>query len=511
MKRAAGVVLAVSSLPSPYGIGTFGQAAYDFADFTAAAGLKLWQLLPLGPTSYGDSPYQSFSTFAGNPYYIDPELLIADGLLTKEEADSLPFGTDPRHVDYGQMYESRFRMLALAKSRGWQRDREKVARFEEENASWLPDYTLFMACKRHFGMRAWMEWPEEIRLRKEPAVRKYRALLRDDIELFTYIQYLFFRQWFALRDYVHKKGVRLIGDVPIYVAMDSADVWSSPQMFELDEENKPLAVAGVPPDYFSEDGQLWGNPLYRWDRMKADGFGWWIRRIEGAGRLYDIIRIDHFRGFDTYWSVPPEAKTARPGHWCFGPGMDLIGVLNSWFPQLEFIAEDLGTPMDSVEKLLADSGWPGMKVLEFAFDIEGQSRYVPHRHIENCVCYTSTHDNVPLMGWVKDQKPEEVEYIKRYLHILPGEPFCEGMLRSGMMSVAKYFIAPLQDYLGLDEEHTMNRPGTTSGNWQWRLLPGEASPELAAKIAAQTLLYGRREGKKVIEEEAEAEEQEEKA
>lgn len=500
MERAAGVVLAVSSLPSPYGIGTFGRAAFDFADFVAAAGLKLWQLLPLGPTSYGDSPYQSFSTFAGNPYYIDPEKLIEEKLLTKEEVESCYWGSDPRHVDYGALYESRFRILELAKKRGWERDREAVVRFENENHSWLPDYCLYMACKRHFGMAAWMEWPEDIRLRKSGAPEKYRKLLQDDIELFTYIQFLFFRQWFALREYVREKGVRLIGDVPIYVAMDSADVWANPQMFELDEENKPLAVAGVPPDYFSEDGQLWGNPLYRWDRMKADGFGWWIRRIEGAGRLYDIIRIDHFRGFDTYWSVPPEAKTARPGHWCFGPGMDLIGVLNSWFPQLEFIAEDLGTPMDSVEKLLADSGWPGMKVLEFAFDIEGQSRYVPHRHIENCVCYTSTHDNVPVMGWVKDQIPDEVEYIRRYLHIQPSEPFYEGMLRGGMMSVAKYFIAPMQDYLGLDEAHTMNRPGIMSGNWQWRLLPGEASPELARKIAAQTLLYGRRQGRRVIEE-----------
>ena len=493
--------MAVSSLPSPYGIGSFGQAAFDFADFAAAAGLKLWQLLPLGPTSYGDSPYQSFSTFAGNPYYIDLDKLIEDGLLTKAETEACYWGEDPRHVDYGAIYQSRFRILERARRRGWERDREAVARFERENASWLPDYCLFMACKRHFGMRAWMEWPEDIRLRKAPAVEEYRTLLKDDVELFMYIQYLFFRQWSALKEYVHRKGLRLIGDVPIYVAMDSADVWADPGSFELDEENKPLAVAGVPPDYFSEDGQLWGNPLYRWDRMKEDGFGWWIRRIEGAGKLYDIIRIDHFRGFDTYWSVPPEAKTARPGHWCYGPGMDLIGVLNSWFPQLEFIAEDLGTPMDSVEKLLADSGWPGMKVLEFAFDIQGQSRYVPYRHIENCVCYTSTHDNVPLMGWVKDQIPEEVEYIKRYLHILPGEPFYEGMLRGGMMSVAKYFIAPMQDYLGLDEKHTMNGPGTVSGNWQWRLLPGEASEALAKKIAAQTLLYGRRKGEKVIEEE----------
>ena len=512
MKRCSGIIMSVSSLPSPYGIGTFGRAAYDFADFLSSAGQSVWQILPLGPTGYGDSPYQSFSTYAGNPYFIDLDMLAEEGLLTQEEIAACDWGSNPRYVDYGKLYESRFLLLEKAKERGWEAARPQVDAFVRENIRWLPDYTLFMACKKHFGMRPWYEWPEDIRLRKSPGIlAEYRERLKDDIELYTYIQYLFFRQWEKLKAYIHEKNIRIIGDVPIYVAMDSADVWSEPWFFQLDEKNVPLAVAGVPPDYFCEDGQLWGNPLYRWDKMKEDGYGWWIRRIDGAGKLYDIIRIDHFRAFDTYWSVPRDSETARTGHWCPGPGMELINIFNNWFPQLEFIAEDLGTPMDSVEKLLADSGWPGMKVLEFAFDIEGQSRYVPHRHIENCVCYTSTHDNVPLMGWVKDQKPEEVEYIKRYLHILPGEPFCEGMLRGGMMSVAKYFIAPLQDYLGLDEEHTMNRPGTTSGNWQWRLLPGEASPELAAKIAAQTLLYGRREGKKVIEEEAEAEEQEEKA
>ncbi len=491
MERSCGIVMAVSSLPSPYGIGTFGRAAFHFADFLADAGVRYWQMLPLGPTSYGDSPYQSFSSYAGNPYFIDPDQLIEDGLLTRAEVEACEWGYNPRYVDYGKIYASRFRLLTLAKERGFERDREAVQAFERENSRWLPDYCLYMACKRYFDMSSWQEWPEDIRLRRPEAMERYRAERREDIELFTYIQFLFFKQWNRLRDYVHGKGLKIIGDVPIYVALDSADVWAEPHFFQLDEDNVPLAVAGVPPDYFSEDGQLWGNPLYRWDAMQADGFGWWIRRIDGAGKLYDVIRIDHFRGFDTYWSVPKEAETARPGHWRRGPGMNLIGVINGWFPELEFIAEDLGTPMPSVDKLLADSGWPGMKVLEFAFDPKEPSNYLPHNHKKNCVCYTATHDNSPLMAWWEDQPEAVKDYVRRYLDIRPGDPFNWAMLRAGMMSVSKLFMAQMQDYLGLGRYHTMNNPGTTEGNWQWRMLEGEDSPELAEKIHALALLYDR--------------------
>ena len=330
----------IFSLPSPYGIGTLGKAAYDFADFLAEAGQHYWQMLPLGPTSYGDSPYQSFSTFAGNPYFIDPDLLVEDGLLTKQEVKAYRWGSDPRHVDYGAVYNSRLKLLSKAKKRGWERDREEVTAFVAENARWLPDYALFMACKRHFGMRSWTEWEDEdIRLRRSQLVlEQYRTLLREDVELFTYIQYLFFRQWEALRTYLHGKDIHIIGDLPIYVAMDSADVWAEPENFQLDDRCVPTEVSGVPPDYFSADGQLWGNPLYRWDRMQADGFGWWIRRIDGAGKLYDVIRIDHFRGFESYWAVPYGEATAKNGRWVKGPGMALVGVLTGWFPQLEFIA-----------------------------------------------------------------------------------------------------------------------------------------------------------------------------
>ncbi len=492
MIRSSGILMAVSSLPGPYGIGTFGRSAYEFADFLEKAGQRCWQMLPLGPTSYGDSPYQSFSSSAGNPYFIDLDMLIGEGLLKREEVEFREWGNNPRYVDYGKLYENRYEVLRIAADRGLPRDRDAVEAFVRENASWLPDYALFMACKRHNGMRAWTEWPEDIRMRKdEETLKLYREMYRDDIELFTYIQYLFFKQWNQLRDYIHSKGLKIIGDLPIYVAMDSADVWAEPRFFQLDEKNVPLEVAGVPPDYFSEDGQLWGNPLYDWDAMKADGYGWWIRRIDAAAKLYDIIRIDHFRGFDTYWSVPNGSPTAKTGHWNKGPGMDLIGALKGWFPGIEFIAEDLGAPMDSVVQLLEDSGWPGMKVLEFAFDSKEPSNYLPHCHKQNCVCYSTTHDNCPLMQWVEDAGEADVAFAKKYLSIREDEPFNWGIIRGGMGSVANLFVGQMQDFLGLGRGHTMNNPGIEAGNWQWRLLKGENSDKLAAKICDMAETYGR--------------------
>ena len=495
MKRSSGILMAVSSLPSPYGIGTLGKAAYDFVDFLKAAGQSYWQMLPLNPTSYGDSPYQSFSAYAGNPYFIDPDILVKDGLLKRSECTKCDWGGDPRHVDYGKIYESRFALLHKAYKRGWERDADKVAAFVEDNSRWLPDYALYMACKRHFGMKAWTEWEDEdIRLRKSEAVlEKYRALLADDVQFFTYLQFLFFSQWELLRSYVHQQGIRIIGDLPIYVSLDSADVWAEPQFFQLDEELVPKSVAGVPPDYFTADGQLWGNPLYDWDAMREDGFGWWIRRIDGAGKLYDVIRIDHFRGFASYWSVPYGETTAKNGHWVTGPGMDLIDRLNGWFPQLEFIAEDLGYPTPEVAQLLHDSGWPGMKVLEFAFDSRDTSSYLPHTYTPHCICYTGTHDNSPLLLWRQEAAPEDIAYATEYLALTEDEGFHWGVIRGGMSSVAELFVAQVQDYLGLGEGHRMNIPGTQGGNWTWRLLPGELTEKLAAKIDRMTTLYGRKE------------------
>ncbi len=493
MERSSGVLMPIFSLPSPYGIGTLGQAAYDFADFLHAAGQKYWQLLPLGPTSYGDSPYQSFSTYAGNPYLIDLDLLVQEGLLRKEEIEACSWGTEPRYVDYGKIYESRWKMLRQAKSRGWERDRQAVAAFEEENRHWLPDYALFMACKRHFAMKPWTEWEDaEIRLRRSEAVlEKYRTALREDVEFYTYVQYLFDQQWEKLKAYIHAQGIKIIGDLPIYVALDSADVWAEPENFQLDAQNMPTEVAGVPPDYFSEDGQLWGNPLYRWDRMEQDGFGWWIRRIDGAGKLFDVIRIDHFRGLESYWAVPYGEKTAKVGRWVKGPGMKLVGTLTNWFSDLAFIAEDLGFLTPAVKELLRASGLPGMKVLAFAFDAQEPSDYLPHTYPPNCVCYTGTHDNAPMQLWREEAAPEDVAYARKYLGLHEDEGFHWGMIRGGMSSVATLFVAQMQDYLGLGYGHRINTPGVAAGNWRWRMLPDEANPALAEKMAAMTKMYGR--------------------
>ena len=490
MKRSSGILMPIFSLPSPYGIGTLGKAAYDFADFLHEAGQSYWQMLPLGPTSYGDSPYQSFSTYAGNPYFIDLDMLIKDKLLTKQEVNAGYWGTEPRYVDYAAIYESRFKLLALAKARGWKRDEKAIAAFVEANERWLPDYALYMACKRHFGMQAWYDWDDEdIRMRKSPEVLDaYRKMLNEDLELFIYIQFLFYQQWDALREYIHSLGIQIIGDLPIYVAMDSADVWAEPQFFQLDESYKPNAVAGVPPDYFSEDGQLWGNPLYRWDTMEKDGFGWWIRRVDGAGKLFDVIRIDHFRAFESYWAVPCGEKTAKNGKWIKGPGMKLIGTLLNWFPQLEFIAEDLGIITPAVAELLEESKLPGMKVLEFAFNADEPSAYLPHNHVENCICYTGTHDNSPLALWLQEEPEENLAFAKEYLAT---EELHWAILRCGMRSVANLFVAQLQDYLELGAGHRINTPGQPSGNWQWRLLPHEASNPLAKKINKLTKMYER--------------------
>jgi len=491
MDRSSGILLPIFSLPSPYGIGTFGRAAYAYADFLHAAGQKYWQLLPLGPTSYGDSPYQSFSTFAGNPYFIDLDLLVQDGLLDPSALAGIPWGSEPRYVDYGKIYESRYAILWKAFQAGFPRDREAVDAFRKQNP-WLDNYALFMAVKKHFGMKRWLDWPDEsIRLKTPEGERQYRHALKDDIDFFSYLQYLFFQQWNALRDYIHQLGIQIIGDLPIYVAMDSADVWSEPQFFQLDEGRHPTEVSGVPPDYFSADGQLWGNPLYDYDRMRADGFGWWIRRVEGAGRLFDVIRIDHFRGLESYWAVPYGAETAKGGHWRKGPGMDLVGTLTNWFPHLQIIAEDLGFLTPEVRKLLADSKLPGMKVLEFAFDAREPSNYLPHTYDRNCVCYIGTHDNETVMQWRTRVDRADSAMARKYLGLNDAEGFNWGMIRGGMSSIADTFIVQMQDCLGLGAEGRMNTPGKAAGNWQWRLLPGEATPSLAKKLREYTRIYGR--------------------
>ncbi len=493
MNRSSGILMPMSSLPSRYGIGTMGKCAYEFVDFLKAAGQKYWQLLPLGPTSYGDSPYSSFSTFAGNPYYIDLDMLIADGLLKRGELRGLEWGEDAARVDYGRIYEHRFKVLRRAFERGREREREResVAEFRRENA-WVENYALYMAVKASFGMASWQEWTDEgIRMHRESAVREYGERLRDDVDFYVFLQYLFYRQWDALREYAHKNGVQFIGDIPIYVALDSADVWSDPQFFQLDENNVPVEVAGVPPDAFTADGQLWGNPLYDWGRMAADGYGWWIRRIAGAKRLYDVIRIDHFRGFDSYWAVPNGDDTAKNGVWRPGPGMGLVGVLTSWFSDLRFIAEDLGYVTPGVRRLLADSGLPGMKILEFAFDAHGESDYLPHRCERNSVCYMGTHDNDTALGWLAGTEKDDRRFAERYMHITPDEGWCWGMIRTGMSTASDLFVMQMQDVLELGADCRMNVPGKAYGNWRWRMLPGAADKKLAGKLREYTETYRR--------------------
>ena len=492
MQRSSGILMPMSSLPSKYGIGTMGKSAYKFVDFLEAAGQKYWQLLPLGPTSYGDSPYQSFSTFAGNPYYIDLELLVKDGLLKTAELNKLDWGSDPQRVDYGLIYHNRFAVLRKAFDRGREKYAEEFAAFRAENASWLENYALYMAVKASFGNVCWTDWPDEdIRLKKPEAVEKYREELREDVDFYAFLQFLFFRQWNELKAYAREKGVQFIGDIPIYVAMDSADVWSEPHYFQLDDRNVPKEVSGVPPDAFTADGQLWGNPLYDYDAMKADGYGWWIRRIDGARKLYDVIRIDHFRGFESYWAVPYGEETARNGYWKPGPGMGLVGVLTSWFSDIRFIAEDLGYMTPEVKKLLSDSGLPGMKVLEFAFDVNSDSDYMPHNCVKNSVCYVGTHDNETVKGWLQWADKETVKYAKDYMRITEDEGWCWGMIRAGMGCGSELFVMQMQDVLELGRECRMNTPGTASGNWQWRMLPDALTKPLAKKLRAYTKLYSR--------------------
>ncbi|MBQ1544441.1 MAG: 4-alpha-glucanotransferase [Clostridia bacterium] len=496
--RSSGVLMPLTSLPSKYGIGTLGRAAYEFADFLSAAGQSYWQVLPLGPTGLGDSPYSAFSTFAGNPILIDLELLMEDGLLTKEFVESFDWGCEasdgnPEQVNYIKVRENRRAVLRKACDTGFERDKAAVAKFVSDN-HWVPDYALFMAVRRYFDEESWMDWPdEEIRLRRPEAMERYRQQLTEEINLQIYMQYLFYKQWSALREYIREKQIRMIGDLPIYVALDSADAWCEPQFFQLDEKHVPKSVAGVPPDYFSADGQLWGNPLYDWVAMRADGYGWWIRRVEGASKLFDVIRIDHFRAFASYWAVPYGAETAKTGEWRPGPGMDLLGVLSNWFYQTEFIAEDLGILTPDVDQLREDSGFPGMNILEFAFTKNADSKYLPHRCIPNSIVYTGTHDNDTVLGWIRDPEvPEEDKQVARdYLGFTADEDAPLAFIRGGMASPANLFVAQMQDWLGLPTDARMNIPGKALGNWKWRMLPGAASDELAETMYNYTKMFGR--------------------
>lgn len=494
--RASGILMHVTSLPGPNGIGAMGKPAHRFVDFLEQAGQKYWQVLPLSPTGYGDSPYQSFSAFAGNHYLIDLELLVDEGLLRREEVEAVSWSGQEDRVDYGILYENRGPVLYKAYERFLGMPNRAFHQFIQRQQDWLQDYALFMALKEEFQGKPWQEWPDGLRLRQPEEMAAYREKLKYKIAFQYFLQFKFFEQWDRLHRYAKSKGVRIIGDVPIYVPLDSADVWSNCQLFQLDEDRKPRLVAGVPPDAFTADGQLWGNPLYDWEKLRATGYAWWLRRLRAAGRMYDVVRLDHFRGFESYWAVPAEDDTARRGHWLPGPGWDFIGTLRERLPGMEFIAEDLGYLTREVRKLQKDSGYPGMKVLEFAFDSRdtgSASDYLPHNYPVNSVAYTGTHDNETLVSWYQTITSAERALVRDYLcdYATPEAQLYKSMIALIFRSAAATCIIPMQDWLGLDNSARINKPSTIGENWRWRLKKSQLTPKLQKEICSITTRYGR--------------------
>lgn len=487
--RKSGILMHITSLPGPYGVGTLGKSAYAFLEFLHKSGQQSWQMLPLTPTGYGDSPYQSCSAYAGNPYLIDLDTLVRQHLLTKEELLGVDWGEDESHVDFGKLYNGRTPILKLAYSR-FRNDRALNA-FIKKNASWLEDFALYMALKETHGYAPWFQWEEKLKFRDPETLEEQKQLLEEPMRFYCFVQYMFYRQWNALRKKAGEYGIELIGDVPIYVPYDSVEVWKDPQLFRLDETLTPTDVAGCPPDAFTADGQLWGNPLYRWDVMKENGFQWWIDRLGAAGKLFDVVRLDHFRGFEAYWSVPYGDENARGGKWVKGPGMDFVNALKEKLPELNFIAEDLGYLTQEVIDLRDESGYPGMKVLEFAFDSKEPSEYRPHTYTANTVCYTGTHDNMTMRQWFEEASDEAVKVAVDYMALTKKEGYVWGTIRTAMSSVSERAIVQMQDYLNLGGEARMNFPGKPSGNWTWRAKKGFTSNGLAAKILELTNRYDR--------------------
>ena len=488
-QRSTGVLLHISSVPSPYGIGSFGKAARQWVDFLHEAGQSFWQILPLGPTGYGNSPYQCFSAFAGNPYFIDLDTLRKEGLLNRADYQHLSWGKSDAAVDFEAVYQLRESVLRQAFSRF--RNDVALDNFIRKN-TWLKDYSLFMAIKATQGQSSWQEWEAPLRLRRPDAMAQAEINLKQDIRFHAFVQYQFRLQWRSLRNYAAAKGVRIIGDIPIYVSPDSADVWANPELFLLDENAVPVEISGCPPDYFSEDGQLWGNPLYDWNVMAETGYRWWLRRLRQSFKLYDVLRIDHFRGLESYYAVPYGHDTARDGRWKPGPGMDFIRVVQDKLPVANIIAEDLGYLTDAVRELLAASTYPGMKLLEFAFDAREPDSSVPYAYGANTVVYTGTHDNDTVAGWGKTAPQDSVRLAMEYMGIRRRNQLAYGMIRLAMQTAANLAVIPMQDWLRLGSEARMNTPSTLGGtNWCWRLRKSSLTGRLAKTMARMTSLYGR--------------------
>ena len=496
--RSSGVILHPTSLPGPYGIGDLGPQAYRWIDFLAEAGCSLWQILPLGPTGYGDSPYQCFSAFAGNPVLISPELLLAEGLILPGDLIDLPefpgetgFGS---HVDYGLVIHAKMRLLNRAFMR-FQRVatphlKTEFERFQVSQAGWVQDYGLFMALKDAHGGKPWYMWRAGLKTRQPSVLAAAREKYREPIQRQVFQQFIFFRQWGALRRYAHEQGIRIIGDVPIFVSHDSADVWANPHLFDLYKNGKPRVVAGVPPDYFSPTGQLWGNPLYRWEVHAHDGYRWWLDRLRSVFNKVDIVRLDHFRGFAGYWEVPAGKPTAEIGRWLPGPGAQFLRAIELEFGGLPIIAEDLGEITPDVFELRDQFNLPGMKILQFAFGGDPEEKFLPHNYSHNCVAYTGTHDNDTTLGWYKTAPENERDFCRRYLN-RDGQDIVWDMIRCVWSSVAVFALVPMQDLLNLDTEARMNFPGRPSGNWCWRMSNEACSAELAARLREINFLYGR--------------------
>ena len=491
LKRGAGLLLPISSLPSPYGIGTLGKEAYKFVDYLVEAGQTYWQVLPVGPTSYGDSPYQSFSAFAGNPYFIDLDTLVEEGLLTKAQIKKFPWGDNAEYIDYATIFNSRFEVLRMAFDNSDYANEQAYAQFEKENEYWLDDYSLYMAVKFHFDNNEWAKWDYDIKARQPEAMDRYRNELSEDIAFWKFCQYKFFEQWNKLRAYANEKGVLMIGDIPIYVAMDSADVWAHKELFELDEDFKQVNVAGVPPDAFSADGQLWGNPLYDWKVMEEKDFEWWKQRMASNSKLYDFIRIDHFIGVVNYYSIPASSDTAKTGEWKQGPGKKLTDAIDSAIGDASIIAEDLGIVGPAVRALLAETGYPGMNIIEFAFDGEPDNSHLPHNYKPNSLVYGGTHDNETVAGFFAAKKPSELKYAYKYLGVTSKKDIPQAVLRCAYASVSAIAVFQVQDILGLGNEARMNTPSTVGDNWKWRMLKGSLTKKKAKELKDLAKFYAR--------------------